>query len=138
MSRSYLSDRVAWDGLAHRLPLYHRWFCEREYGPGDDGGDGDDRNARAQSLLPRNDDHVDAGGDTHDAPRVRYDDPWNNMPSGLPEAGRNILPADHPVRARTCAPELDVGSGLHPRKGWGTDKGKVVPAVVRDDIPRTR
>lgn len=127
--RNYLSDRVAWDGLAHRLPLYHRYHCEheREYSPGyrgaadggcdDDGGGGDDRNVHVQNLLPRNDDDVDAGGDTHDAPRVRYDGPWNSTPSGLPEAGRNILPADHPVRARTCAPELDVDSGLHPRKG---------------------
>ena len=112
MSTNYLCVRVAWDGLAHGLLLYHLYLSEHEYGPGDDGGDGDDRNADAQNLLPRNDADGVCGG-----PEGQYDGPWNNMPSGLPEAARNILPADHPVRARTCAPEPDIGSGLHLRKG---------------------
>jgi hypothetical protein len=129
MSRNHLSDRVAWDGLARRLPLYHRCYSEhgREYSPGyrgaadggcdDDGGGGDDRDVHVQNLPPRNDDDVDAGGDAHDAPRVRYDDPWNSTPWDLPEAGRNTLLVDHPARAHTRAPELDDDSGLHPRKG---------------------
>lgn len=134
MSRSYLSGRVAWDGHGHRLPLCHRWFCEREYGPGVDGDDsGDDRNVRAQKLLPRNDDDGVDGG-----PGGQHDDPWNSTSSDLPEAGRNTLPAGHPVQARTYVLELDVDSGLHLRKGWGTDKGTVAPALVPDDNPRTR
>jgi hypothetical protein len=131
--RNYLCVRVAWDGLAHRLPLYGHCRVERECGPDSDGGDGDDRNVRAQKLLPRNDDDGVGGG-----LEEQYDGPWNNMPSGLPEAGRNILPEYHPARTRTCAPELDVVLDLHLRKDLGKDKGTVLPALVRDDIPRTR
>lgn len=122
--RSYLSGRVAWDGLAHRLPLYYRCYSEheREYSPGyrgaaDGGGDGDDRNAHAQNHLLQIVGDADVGAGDDGVPAVRYDALSNNTPSDLPEADRNTLPADHPVRTRTCAPEPDIDSGLRPRKG---------------------